>query len=310
MSDATIADIRAFNRFYTNQIGLLDEHIVESEHSLSEARVLYELSVASSVTAAEIGRRLRLDRGYLSRMLQTLLARGLVSAEENPDDRRQTLVGLTEAGRKTVAGLNAGSDRAVAALLAPLTDEEQVRLREATLIIRRLLGDDLGTSAPIVLRPHRIGELGWLVHRQGLLYNQQLGWNGEFEALIARIYSEYAQAPDTPPKALWVADRQGEVVGSIFLTPHPSLKGTAQLRMLYVEPTARGSGLGTQLVSQCVDFARQSGYRRLRLWTQSVLVSARRIYAAAGFRMVESAPHHSFGQDLVGEYWELELQSQ
>jgi len=309
MSDATIADIRAFNRFYTNQIGLLDEHIVESAHSLSEARVLYELA-AGAVTAAEIGRRLRLDRAYLSRMLQGFLGKGLVSAEENPDDRRQTLVALTAVGRSTVAGLNAGSDRAVADLLVPLSDSQRAELRDATLTIRRLLGDGIEANQPVVLRPHRVGELGWLVHRQGLLYNQQLGWNGEFEALIARIYSEYAQAPDLPPKALWVADRQGEVLGSIFLTPHPSLKGTAQLRMLYVEPQARGLGLGTQLVAQCVDFARQSGYRRLRLWTQSVLVSARRIYAAAGFELVESAPHHSFGQDLVGEYWELDLQPQ
>ncbi len=172
--------------------------------------------------------------------------------------------------------------------------------------IRRLLGDTL-PSSPVVLRPHRLGELGWLIHRQAVLYNEQFGWNAEFETLIARIYHEYEAAEDDPPKALWVADRNGAVAGSVFVTPNAKLRGTAQLRMLYVEPEARGLGLGTQLVAQAVDFGRRSGYARMRLWTQSVLVSARHIYAAAGFTLVESGPHHSFGKDLVGEYWERAL---
>ena len=172
--------------------------------------------------------------------------------------------------------------------------------------IRALL-DAETAAAPIVLRPHRIGELGWLIHRQAVLYNQQFGWNGEFEALIARLYHDFAQMPANPPRDLWVADRDGAVVGSVYVTPYAGREGMGQLRMLYVEPEARGSGLGTTLVAQAVGFARASGYSRIRLWTQSVLVSARRIYAAAGFELVESSPHHSFGKDLIGEYWEKAL---
>ena len=162
-------------------------------------------------------------------------------------------------------------------------------------------------QTPIVLRPHRIGELGWLIHRQAVLYNRQFGWNGEFETLIARIYHEYEVAPEAPPKALWVADRDGDVMGSVFVTPATGRPDTAQLRMLYVEPEARGMGIGSSLVGQAVAFSKDAGYRRIRLWTQSVLVSARRIYAAHGLEMVESAPHHSFGHDLIGEYWEAAL---
>ncbi|MGN6100897.1 MAG: GNAT family N-acetyltransferase [Devosia sp.] len=159
----------------------------------------------------------------------------------------------------------------------------------------------------MLLRPHRVGELGWLIHRQAVIYNQQYGWNGEFETLIAKLYHDYETAPPAPPRALWIAERNGEVAGSIFATPSEGRPGTAQLRMLYVEPEARGIGLGRMLVDQCVRFARESGYRRVRLWTQSILVPARKIYAAAGFELVDTAPHHSFGVDRVGENWELEL---
>jgi GNAT superfamily N-acetyltransferase len=189
-------------------------------------------------------------------------------------------------------------------LLQPLDPQRRSALVAAMQTIRTLLGDESRTS-PVVLRPHRIGELGWLVHRQGLLYNQQYGWNGEFEALIARIYNEYATAPDRPPRDLWIAERNGEVAGSIFCMPSEGIEGSAQLRMLYVEPAHRGHGIGRMLVDQCVAFARGAGYARMRLWTHTIQEAARKLYAGAGFTVVESEPHTSFGKSLVSEIWEL-----
>lgn len=304
--DSVIPDIRRFNRFYTQQLGVLEEHMHESPFSLSEARVLYEIGISKETTAADLGRELGLDRAYLSRMLAGLTSRGFIVQTASPNDRRQTLLTLSDAGAAAVAQLNTASDAAVQQQISSLTEDERRSLASAMAEIRRLLGDEV-RNGPAVLRPHRIGELGWLIHRQAVLYAEQFGWNGEFESLIARIYHEFEAAEASPPKALWVAEQNGRVVGSVFVTPHPKQRGTAQLRMLYVEPEARGQGLGAQLVAQAVDFGRRSGYGRMRLWTQSVLVSARRIYAAAGFTLVESSPHHSFGKDLMGEYWERDL---
>jgi DNA-binding MarR family transcriptional regulator/N-acetylglutamate synthase-like GNAT family acetyltransferase len=306
MSDTAIADVRAFNRFYTSQIGLLDEHFADGPLSLAEARVLYEIDARGHTTARELIKALRIDRGYLSRMLRKFGDADLTAMSPILGDRRSNQIALTTDGDVIVDRLNQKSDQAVESMLHPLDASQRAELTAAMATIRRLLGD-APTDAPVVLRPHRLGELGWLIHRQGLLYNQQFGWNGEFETLIARIYHEYEVAPETPPKALWVAERAGRVVGSIFVLPSEGREGTAQLRMLYVEPEARGLGLGATLVTQVVDFARKSGYRRVRLWTQSALVSARRIYEAAGFRCVETNEHHSFGKDLTGEHWELEL---
>lgn len=304
MDDTLIADVRAFNRFYTRQIGLLDEHIAESDFSLAEARVLYEIAASGHTTAAELARTLDLDPAYLSRILRNLLGQDLILLSPIPSDRRQNSIALSGDGDRSVLMLNRASDKAVAGMLARLDADGRLKLGEAMRTIRTLLGDVL-PEATIVLRPHRVGELGWLIHRQAVLYNRQFGWNGEFETLIARIYHEFETAEDTPAKALWIADRGGVVVGSVFVTPYAKRAGTAQLRMLYVEPEARGLGIGTLLVAQAVDFARRNGYDRMRLWTQSVLGSARKIYAAAGFHLVESGPHHSFGHDLVGEYWEI-----
>lgn len=304
IDDPIIPAVRSFNRFYTRQIGLLNEHIVRSAFSLAEARVLYEIGIRGHTTATELAGFLDLDRAYLSRILQGFLAQELVDLSPIPSDHRQNSIALTHAGDAVFFTLNAGSDAAVTEMLAHLGAPDRQRLAAAMETVRKLLGDEL-TQPPIVLRPHRVGELGWLIHRQAVLYNQQFGWNSEFETLIARIYHDYEQAGISPPKALWIADRGGSVAGSVFLRPHPTLGRTAQLRMLYVEPEARGLGIGTLLVDHCVSFARDSGYARLRLWTQSVLTSARRIYAAAGFQLIESGPHRSFGHDLVGEYWEL-----
>jgi DNA-binding MarR family transcriptional regulator/GNAT superfamily N-acetyltransferase len=307
MTTDLISDIRAFNRFYTRQIGLLDEHFNKSRFSLPEGRVLYEIASRGHTTLAEIARSLGMDPGYASRLLRKLVDEELAALAPNPGDRRSNSVALTRDGDLAFAQLDATSNGAVAELLRPLDETQRRALIASMRTIRSLLGDSM-PAASLTLRPHRIGELGWLIHRQGLLYNQQFGWNAEFEALIAGLYRDFEQAPATPPKALWIAERQNMIIGSVFVMPAQGREGTAQLRMLYVEPEARGLGIGRMLVDQCVSFSREHGYKRVRLWTQSVLASARRIYAAAGFKLVEANHHHSFGHDLEGEIWELDLQ--
>lgn len=298
-----IADVRAFSRFYTRQIGLLEEHFNKSRFSLPEGRVLYEIAMRRHTTMAEISRSLAMDPGYASRLLRKLVDDGVVALSPKPGDRRSNGVALTREGDLAFAQLDAASSGAVGEMLRPLDETQRRALVGAMRTIRSLLGDSV-PAAPLTIRPHRIGELGWLVHRQGLLYNQQFGWNGEFEALIARIYYEYETAPETPPKNLWVADRNGVIAGSIFVMPSEGIPESAQLRMLYVEPDARGLGIGKTLVDEAVSFARSSGYERMRLWTHTIQESARRLYDAAGFEVVESNAHHQFGKDLVAEIWE------
>ena len=300
-----IEDIRAFNRFYTGQIGLLEEHYADGPLSLPEARVLYEIDSRGHTTAGELYRVLRMDRGYLSRMLRKFADAGLTSMSPNLGDRRSNNLALTIDGDIIVERLNERSNDAVSQLVHPLTDSQRGELVAAMGTIRRLLGDEALTRGPVVIRGHRLGELGWLIHRQGLIYNEQFGWNIEFEALIAGIYSEYQRAPDRPAKDLWVAEQDERIVGSIFVMPSDGLPGSAQLRMLYVEPAARGQGVGAVLVKQAVSFARESGYERMRLWTHTNQESARKLYAAAGFAIVETMPERNFGKELNGEIWEM-----
>jgi DNA-binding MarR family transcriptional regulator/GNAT superfamily N-acetyltransferase len=302
--DQQISDVRAFSRFYTRQIGLLEEHFNKSRFSLPEGRVLYEIASRGHTTLAEIARSLGMDPGYASRLLHKLVGEELAALTPRLGDRRSNSVALTSDGDLAFAQLDAASNSAVAELLRPLHETQRKALVGAMRTIRSLLGDTV-PAAPLTLRPHRIGDIGWMVHRQGVLYNQQYGWNGEFEALIARIYSDYEAAPATPPKNLWVAERNGAIAGSVFVMPSDGIPGSAQLRMLYVEPDARGLGIGRTLVDQCVTFARNAGYERMRLWTHTIQESARRLYAGAGFETVESKPHHAFGKDLVSEIWEL-----
>lgn len=299
-----IADIRAFNRFYTGQIGLLEEHFNDSPLSLAEARVLYEIDARGHTTGGELARALRMDRGYLSRMLRKFADAELTAVTPNLEDRRSNNLVLTNDGDIIVERLNQKSDAAITDLIHGLSADQRSELVDAMRTIRSLLGDEL-PAAPVILRSLRIGDIGWMTHRQGVLYNEQYGWNGEFEALIAGIYAQYFAAPETPPKTLWVAERDGKIVGSIFVMPSEGLPGSAQLRMLYVEPAARGLGIGKALIEQCVRFARDAGYERMRLWTHTIQESARRLYAGAGFEVVETGPHHSFGKDLVSEIWEL-----
>jgi DNA-binding MarR family transcriptional regulator/GNAT superfamily N-acetyltransferase len=306
MEDSLIAQVRAFNRFYTRQIGVLEEHVMASPYSLTEARVLYEIFTRRHTSASELARALKLDRGYLSRIQQKFIADGLLAITPGTDDRRRAHMALTAEGDVAATTLDANSSAAVENLIEPLDASQRAQLAAAMKTIRTILGD-VPDNGPIILRRHRLGELGWLIHRQGLLYNEQYGWNIEFEALIAGIYAEYEKAPESPPKELWVAEQNGMVVGSIFVMPSEGVPGSAQLRMLYVEPAARGQGIGKLLVDECVSFARNKGYERMRLWTHSIQVAARKLYAGAGFDIVEEWDHESFGKKLHAEIWELKF---
>lgn len=306
-SPAEIAQVRAFNRFYTRIIGLLDEGMHKTRHSLSEARVIYELSKDGVTTAAQVAATLGMDRGQMSRLMARLTDQGLVANQPRSGDGRETPVALTPEGKAVAALFNAMSDAAAAeTLLDPLDDFRRRDLVGSMQRISSILGAP--QQATLVLRPPRVGEIGWLIHRQALLYHLEQGWNGEFETLITRIYAEYDAASGTPPKNIWVAELAGEVAGSVFVLPSTEgEEGVAQLRMLYVEPMFRGRGIGARLVSEAVAFAKLSGYRSIMLWTQDCLASARSVYQKAGFALTKEERHHSFGSDLNGQYWVLDL---
>lgn len=306
-SSPRIAAVRRFNRFYTRQIGALDEGLLHSALSLPEARLLYEIANRESPTAAELRRDLQLDPGYVSRLLRGLEQRGLIERAPSPTDGRRSHLRPTREGRATFEELDARSSTEVATLLAPLADGQQRRLLDAMRTIETLLGGGHARNAPYILRPHRPGDMGWVVHRQAVLYAQEYGWNEEYEGLIARIVSDFIDTFDATREYCWIAERDGEIVGSVFVVRHPDRQGVAKLRLLYVEPTARGMGIGRRLVSEVTRFARQAGYHTLSLWTNSVLVSARRLYEAEGYRLVREEPHHSFGKDLIAQTWELTL---
>jgi DNA-binding MarR family transcriptional regulator/N-acetylglutamate synthase-like GNAT family acetyltransferase len=298
---------RRFNRFYTRQIGVLREGAYRSPFSLTEVRVLYELAHRDKPTATALGRELGLDTGYLSRMLRGFERRGLVLKTRSAADGRQSHLSLTVQGRKVFAPLNARSHAEVAALLGGLSAAAQTRVVGAMQTIERLLGDPAEPPPPVsyLLRPPQPGDLGWVVHRHGAVYAREYGYDQQFEALVAEIVAHFVQRYDPKRERCWIAEQGGEVVGSVFLVERS--KTVAQLRLLLVEPKARGSGLGTRLLSECVRFARQTGYRKITLWTQSELRAARRLYEAAGFRVVRRERNHSFGKDLVSETWELDL---
>jgi DNA-binding MarR family transcriptional regulator/ribosomal protein S18 acetylase RimI-like enzyme len=308
VNPADVADIRAFNRFYTKIIGVLNEGMHKSRFGLAEARVIYELGKRGQSTSAAVADTLGMDRGQMSRLVLRLLDQGIVAVLPQAGDRRSSPLALTPEGEAAFRHLDQMSETAVTdGLLEPLDEFQRRDLVGSMRRIQAMLaGPD---DAALVLRPHRIGELGWLIHRQAVLYHLERGWDGGFETLVTQIYHEYEAAPAAPPKALWIAEQGREVAGSVFVLPAAGeSEGTAQLRMLYVEPAFRGRGIGKRLVDEAVRFSRASGYRRIILWTQDCLVSARRIYQGAGFELVREERHHSFGADLNGQYWALELQ--
>jgi len=300
-----IEAVRAFNRFYTRQIGLLDEALLKSSFSLTEARVLYELANREGMAASDLVRDLALDPGYLSRLLRKFEERGLVERAATEADSRRSEITLTLLGRQAFAPLNEGSNDQVRALLDRLPRDEQDRLVKAMQVVRRLLGDGAEPRVPYLLRPLQVGDVGWIAHRQGLIYAQDYGWDETYEVLVAEILVAFVRNFDPKWERSWIAEREGEVVGSVFVVrKSPEV---AKLRLLYVEPSARGLGIGRRLVDECIAFARAKGYETLTLWTNDILGSARRIYQAAGFTLAEEEHHHSFGKDLVGQTWNLDL---
>jgi DNA-binding MarR family transcriptional regulator/GNAT superfamily N-acetyltransferase len=303
--DAQVEAVRRFNRFYTRQIGLLQDGYLESPFFLTEVRVLYELAHGEQTTATALGKDLGLDASYLSRILRRFEKRGLVAREASRADGRQKVLRLTAEGKRAFAPLDARSRDDIAAMMNGLSAAERGRLVNAMRTVEGVLGQGPGSRELYLLRPHRPGDMGWVVHRHGVLYAQEYGWDEQFEALVASIVAEFIQNFDPRRERCWIAERDGERLGSVFLVRQSD--DVAKLRLLLVEPSARGLGVGTRLVHECVAFARLAGYRRLTLWTNDVLHAARRIYEAAGFRLVHQAPHHSFGHDLIEQMWELEL---
>jgi DNA-binding MarR family transcriptional regulator/GNAT superfamily N-acetyltransferase len=299
------AALRRFSRFYTKHIGALQEALLRSSFSLTEARVLYELAHRHETTATELGQELGLDHGYLSRVLRRFQKSGLLEKRPSADDGRRRLLTLTERGRDEFAGLNAASQTQAEGMLRDLSEDEQQQLVQAMDTIERILGDDAERRVPYLLRPHQPGDMGWVVQQHGKLYNREYGWNEEFEGLVAGIVSTFIRDFDPSCERCWIAEKEGENVGSVFLIKKKD--DVAQLRLLLVLPEARGLGIGRRLTQECTRFARQVGYRKIVLWTNSVLHAARHIYEGEGYRLVEEEPHHSFGHDLVGQYWELEL---
>jgi DNA-binding MarR family transcriptional regulator/GNAT superfamily N-acetyltransferase len=308
VSENDIEQVRAFNRFYTRQIGLLREGLLQTPFSLTQARVLYELGrrpgTRSSLLAAELG----LDPAYLSRLLKSFDRQRLIKRSPSHHDRRVSDVSLTPGGRAEFERLNARSRAETSQMLAAMTRPQQQRLVACMTAIRQLLGSPDELPKAIVVRTHRPGDIGWVIARHGELYAREYQWDATFEGLVAEIAGRFLTHFDPRRERCWIAERDGERVGGIFLVGKS--KTVAKLRLLLVEPSARGTGIGTRLVEECIAFARQCGYRKLTLWTNDILHAARRIYERTGFRLVKEEKHRNFGHDLVGQVWELPLQPQ
>ncbi len=299
--DQRVAAVRRFNRFYTRQIGLLQE----SQFSLSQVRVLYELAHRERPTATELGRELGLDPGYLSRILRLFERRGLLKRTPSKADGRQSHLFLTARGQAAFAPLNTRSREEIGSMLRALRARDQIRLVDSMHAIEGVLGAQPEKKVPYLLRPHRPGDMGWVVSRHGALYAQEYGWDETFEALVAGIVKKFIEHYDPRKERCWIAEKDGEPVGSVFVVKQSAT--VAKLRLMLVEPKARGLGIGARLVDECVRFAGQTGYGKITLWTNSVLRAARRIYKEAGFRLIRQERHRSFGHDLVGETWDLKL---
>ena len=299
--------IRRFNRFYTRQIGLLNDGLHGSMFSLTEVRVLFELAKLDNRTATDIAQELGIDLGYLSRVLTKFERLRFMTRKRSVVDARQSVLRLTKKGRAAFAPLHRSSGSQVLAMIAPMAAEQRRELVGAMHRIQRLLEPPASRSEgdSYSLRPIRIGDIGWITHRQAILYFEEYGWDATYEALVAEILAGFVKNFDPAWEYGWVAERDADRVGSVFLIRASS--SVAKLRLLYVEPSARGLGIGQRLVHECLNFARAKGYGTLTLWTNDVLVSARRIYEAVGFKLTKEEKHHSFGKDLVGQTWDLAL---
>jgi DNA-binding MarR family transcriptional regulator/GNAT superfamily N-acetyltransferase len=304
--EARVDAVRRFNRFYTRTIGVLQEGYLRSPFSLAEVRVLYELAHRQQATATDLARELDLDPGYLSRILGRFARRGLLDRTKSDRDGRESVLSLSRLGQQAIVPLEANAREQIGALLGRLPDEQQHQLVRAMRSVEGLLGDPQPDAGAFVLRQHQAGgDMGWVVQRHGALYAREYSFDEQFEALVAGVVAKFIQHFDPERERCWIAERDGERVGCIFLVKGSNTIG--KLRLFLVEPDARGGGLGSALVTECLRYARSAGYRRVRLWTQSNLLAARRIYQRAGFSKIAEEPHHSFSQDLVAETWEIRL---
>ena len=297
--------VRQFNRFYTQKIGVLHEGLLSSPFSLTEVRVLYELAHRERPVASELGKNLGLDPGYLSRILSNFKSKGFIASKPSEQDGRQSILSLTEKGRAAFAPLNDRARVEIGVLIGALAEGDQIRLVQAMATIKEILSPEQKNKMPYLLRPHQPGDMGWVVHLHGMLYAQEYGWDDTFEALVAGIVAKFIQNFDPKRERCWIAEMEGEIVGSVFLVKESET--VSKLRLLLVHPKARGLGMGRRMVNECLRFAKQAGYRKTMLWTNNILHAARHIYESMGFKLVLEEPHHSFGHDLVGETWELEL---
>jgi DNA-binding MarR family transcriptional regulator/GNAT superfamily N-acetyltransferase len=303
--DRQVESVRRFNRFYTRQIGVLDEGMLASPYSLTEVRVLYELAHRDQPTASEVARELGLDAGYLSRILRGFQRRGLADSTPSEADGRQNLLCLTAQGRETFDTLDARAREAIGAMLGRLPAPDQRRLVAAMQAVEAVLGDGADSAEPYLLRPHRAGDMGWIVHRHGVLYAREYGFDERFEALVAEIVAKFIREYDPEHERCWIAERDGEIVGSVCVVKES--KQLARLRLLLVEPKARGLGVGRRLVGECIRFARRTGYDKLTLSTDAELHAARHLYEDAGFRLVHEERHRSWGPESIFQTWELDL---
>ena len=301
-----IETVRRFNRFYTRQIGLLSDHYLNSPFSLTEARVIFELAQYDETHATELRKQLNLDAGYLIRILRHFEKQGLITRRPSQQDGRQSRLNLTDQGREIYEFLNRSSREGIESMLNKVSGAEQARVVQSMNCIQALLDEDMPKpQVPYILRPPQAGDMGWVVQQHGKLYAEEYGWNEQFEALVAEIVAAFVRNYDPKYERCWIAEREVEPIGSVFVVK--KAEGVAKLRMLLVDPRARGLGIGGRLVEECIRFARQIGYQKMELWTNSILTAARHIYKKAGFVLVESEPYHDFGKDLVSETWELTL---
>ena len=303
--DTRIAAFRRFNRFYTQKIGVLDRCYLQSEFSVAEARVLYELAQREEITASEISANLGMDMGYLSRILGKLEEQQLIRRAPAQQDARQRLIQVTSKGKKAVSTLDSRSQEQAGSLLAELSDPQQASVLQAMSQIQTVLGDGQATNEPYVIRTHRTGDLSWIAYRHAVLYRQEYGWNEVFEALVLEITAHFLKHYDPDAERCWVAERSREILGCVLLVK--SSKQIAKLRLLLVEPSARGLGIGKRLVEECIRFARETGYKKIVLWTHSNLSAARGIYQKAGFQLLATSSHEDFGPRVTAETWELRL---